>query len=102
MPRLPACLIAACGAVLALPALAQPACIEAERKMVEAGALRVQAREEAGIGGRGRVCEILDEVGDRYDDAKGLFEDCGRTVTAIEIRSSERNLDGLKRMNGCL
>lgn len=94
-------LLAALAAAAALPALAQPACIEAERKMVEAGALRVQAREEARLGDRARVCETLDEVGDRYDDAKGLFEDCGRTVTAIEIRGSERNLDGLKRVNGC-
>lgn len=86
----------------ALPALAQSACAEAERKMVEAGALRYQAREEARAGDRGRVCETLDEAGDRYDDAKDLFDDCGRTVTAIELRGATRNLDGLKRMNGCL
>lgn len=106
MPRLTLLLTAAAfGAATlgaALPALAQATCAEAERKVVEAGALRFQAREEARAGDRGRVCETLDEAGDRYDDAKDLFDACGRTVTAIELRGASRNLDGLKRMNGCL
>lgn len=105
MPR-PTILIAAllaAGALGAatLPALAQTACIDAERKVVEAGALRVQAREEARIGRQERVCDNLDDAGDRYEDAIDLFDQCGRSVTAIELRGAQRNLDGLKRMNGC-
>lgn len=94
--------LAVLGAGLALPALAQTACIQAEQKIAEAGALRFQAREEARAGRHDRVCDNLDDAGDRYEDAKDLFDDCGRTVTAIELRGAQRNLDGLKRLNGCL
>ena len=102
MPRLVPLIAAAVLGAAALPALAQTVCPDAERKMVEAGALRFQAREEARSGRQDRVCDNLDDAGDRYEDAKDLFEECGRTVTAIELRGAQRNLDGLKRLNGCL
>lgn len=99
LPRLlgAALLLATAGTALAQPS----ACFEAERRIAEAGALRVQARQDANVGERGRVCTTLDEAGDRYDDAQDLFEECGRTVAAIGLRAAHRDIDGLKRFNAC-
>lgn len=89
-------LLAAAG-----PALAVPACLEAQRKVDEAAALRHQARQEARLGNRDRVCETLDEVGDRYADAREAFDDCGAGVVAIDLRSEERRLRLAKEINRC-
>lgn len=94
--------LAACGLLLtAEAALSAPACIEARRKVDEAVALRFQARQEARIGNHDRVCDTLDEVGDRYNDARDAFEDCGAGVVAIDLRSELRNLRVAKRVNRC-
>ena len=85
----------------ALPALAQPACVSAQRKVDEAQALRFQARQEARIGDRDRVCETLDEVGDRYAEARDAFEDCGAGLIAIDLRSDSRALRAAKMVNRC-
>ena len=61
------------GLVLTSSALALPACLEAQRKVDEANALRLQARQEMRLGDHDRVCDTLDEVGDRYDDARYAF-----------------------------
>ncbi|MBE7244340.1 MAG: hypothetical protein INR63_05270, partial [Actinomycetospora chiangmaiensis] len=69
------CLAAiAAGIISTSSALALPACLEAQRKIDEANALRFQARQEARLGDHDRVCDTLDEVGDRYDDARDAFE----------------------------
>ena len=94
--------LAALGLALSLgPALAQPACIEARAKVDEASALRYQARQDARIGDHDRVCDTLDEIGDRYNDARDAFEDCGAGVTAIELRGALRNLRLAKHVNRC-
>ena len=80
-------------------ALAAPACIEARRKVDEAMALRYQARQEARLGNHDRVCDTLDEVGDRYNDARDAFDDCGAGVVAIDLRSELRNLRVAKHIN---
>ncbi len=98
---LSAALAAILGAICAVPASAFPSCSEGARKVEEASALRYQARQEARLGNHDRVCETLDEVGDRYHDAQGAFEDCGSAVTAIDIRSELRNLRLAKRVNRC-
>lgn len=85
----------------ALPALGQPACLSAQRKVDEAQALRFQARQEARIGDRDRVCETLDEVGDRYADARDAFEDCGAGLVAIDLRNESRALRVAKKVNRC-
>jgi hypothetical protein len=95
------CAIALGLVLLALPALAQPACPLAQRKVDEAEALRFQARQEARIGDRDRVCETLDEVGDRYADARDAFEDCGAGIVAIDLRSETRALRMAKKVNRC-
>lgn len=82
-------------------AFAAPACIEARRKVDEAMALRHQARQEARLGDHDRVCDTLDEVGDRYNDARDAFDDCGAGVVAIDLRSELRNLRIAKRLNRC-
>ncbi|MGV7033042.1 hypothetical protein [Methylobacterium symbioticum] len=90
------------GLVLtAQTAFAAPACIEARRKVDEAVALRYQARQEARLGNHDRVCDTLDEVGDRYNDARDAFDDCGAGVIAIDLRSELRNLRIAKRINRC-
>lgn len=92
----------AIGVILsAMPALARPTCLVAQRKVDEAQALRFQARQEARIGDRHRVCETLDEVGDRYADARDAFEDCGAGVIAIDLRSETRALRIAKKINSC-
>ncbi|GJE59955.1 hypothetical protein [Methylobacterium trifolii] len=89
-------LLAASGSVLAAPA-----CIEAQRKVDEASALRYQARQEARIGNHDRVCDTLDEVGDRYEEARDAFDECGAGVVAIDLRSELRGLRVAKRINRC-
>ncbi|WP_091863131.1 hypothetical protein [Methylobacterium brachiatum] len=86
---------------LASSALALPACLEAQRKVDEANALRFQARQEARLGNHDRVCDTLDEVGDRYDDARDAFERCGEGVVAIDLRSELRGLRIAKKINRC-
>lgn len=94
--------IAALGLALATQAAhAAPACIEARRKVDEAAALRYQARQEARLGDHDRVCDTLDEVGDRYNDARDAFDDCGAGVVAIDLRSELRALRVAKRINRC-
>lgn len=94
--------VLAVALLAAAPAFAQPACtVEAGRKVAEAGALRVQARQEARYGDRDRTCDALDEAGDRYGDARDVLEDCGLTVTAIELRSPLRAVRELKRFYRC-
>jgi hypothetical protein len=82
-------------------AVAAPACFEGRRKIEEANALRFQAREEARIGNHDRVCDTLDEIGDRYADARDAFEDCGAGALAIDLRSESRNLRIAKKVNRC-
>lgn len=82
-------------------AIAAPACIDGRRKLDEANALRFQAREEARIGNHDRVCDTLDEIGDRYADARDAFEDCGAGTFAIDLRSESRNLRMAKKVNRC-
>ncbi|MEA1835013.1 hypothetical protein U8607_23230 [Methylobacterium durans] len=97
-------LSALAGSILlacAVPATALPRCLEAQQKVDEANALRFQARQEARLGDRGRVCDTLDEVGDRYNDARDAFEDCGAGVVAIDLRSELRALRVAKRVNRC-
>ncbi|WP_409568092.1 hypothetical protein [Methylobacterium sp. E-066] len=95
--------LAGAFAILALTssALALPACLEAQRKVDEANALRFQARQEARLGNHDRVCDTLDEVGDRYDDARDAFERCGEGVVAIDLRSELRGLRIAKKINRC-
>ncbi|WP_375463442.1 hypothetical protein [uncultured Methylobacterium sp.] len=82
-------------------ASAAPSCLEAQSKVDEATALRDQARQELRLGNHDRVCDILDEVGDRYGDARDAFEDCAAGVIAIDLRSQLRNLRIAKRVNRC-
>lgn len=84
-----------------VPSYALPSCGEGRRKVEEANALRFQARQEARIGDQGRVCDTLDEVGDRYAEAKDAFEDCGADVVAIDLRSETRALRVAKSLNRC-
>ena len=89
------------GLALTSAASALPSCIEAQRKVDEANALRFQARQEARLGDHDRVCDTLDEVGDRYDDARDAFERCGEGVVAIDLRSELRGLRIAKKINRC-
>ncbi|MEE7450814.1 hypothetical protein MRF4_25120 [Methylobacterium radiotolerans] len=89
------------GLALTSAASALPSCIEAQRKVDEANALRFQARQEARLGNHDRVCDTLDEVGDRYDDARDAFERCGEGVVAIDLRSELRGLRIAKKINRC-
>lgn len=85
----------------AVPALALPGCLDGQRKVEEARALQFQARQEARLGDHDRVCDTLDEVGDRYNDARDAFEDCGADVVAIDLRSALRGLRVTKKINFC-
>jgi len=89
------------GLALTSAASALPSCIEAQRKVDEANALRFQARQEARLGNHDRVCDTLDEVGDRYDDARDAFERCGEGVVAIDLRSELRGLRIAKKIDRC-
>lgn len=83
------------------PSFALPICLDGQRKVEEASALRYQARQEARLGDRQRVCDTLDEVGDRYNEARDAFEDCGRDIAAIDLRSALRGLRVAKEVNLC-
>ncbi|MBX9932413.1 MAG: hypothetical protein K2Y56_12875 [Methylobacterium sp.] len=85
----------------ASPAFALPTCGEGQRKLEEVSALRFQARQESRIGDRDRVCDTLDEIGDRVGDARDEFEDCGATMAAIDLRSESRALRAAKAVNRC-
>lgn len=98
---LSALLVAGFALGAAVPAHAGPACVEGQRKVEEASALRYQARQEARIGDHDRVCDTLDEIGDRYHDAQGAFEECGADIVAIDLRSELRSLRVAKRVNHC-
>lgn len=89
------------GILMTSSALALPACLEAQRKIDEANALRFQARQEARLGDHDRVCDTLDEVSDRYDDAREAFERCGEGVVAIDLRTELRGLRIAKKINRC-
>lgn len=89
------------GVTLASSALAAPGCLDARRKIQEASALRYQARQEARLGNHDRVCDTLDEIGDRYHEAQDAFEDCGADIVAIDLRSELRDLRVAKRVNRC-
>lgn len=91
----------AAGLLLTSAAFALPACLEAQRKVDEAGALRQQARREMRSGDRARVCDTLAEVEDRYDEARDAFESCGEGVVAIDLRREVRGLRIAKTINGC-
>ncbi|MCJ2036905.1 hypothetical protein [Methylobacterium sp. J-068] len=98
-PRL--ALAAGLALSLAAPALAAPACLDAQRKVDEANALRYQFRQEARLGNHDRACDTLDEIGDRYADARDAFEDCGAGAAAIDLRSESRALRAAKAVNRC-
>jgi hypothetical protein len=89
------------GTSLATSAFARPACIEAKQKVEEAAALRFQVRQDMRLGDHGRVCHTLDEIGDRYNDARDAFDDCGEGVVAIDLRSELRQLRIAKKINRC-
>ncbi len=89
------------GSVAATSVLAAPACIEARRKVDEAAALRHQVRQDMRLGDHDRVCDTLDEIGDRYNDARDAFEDCGQGVIAIDLRDELRQLRIAKKINRC-
>ncbi|MGY2050333.1 hypothetical protein [Methylobacterium sp. JK268] len=89
-------------AAAAAPALAQPAtCAPAHRKMEEAAALRFQARQDARLGDRDRVCDTLGDVEDRYEDARDRFEECGAGLAAIDLRGALRSVRVEKRAFRC-
>ncbi len=88
-------------ASIALPAQAGDSCFDGRRKIDEASALRYQAREESRFGNHDRVCDTLDEVGDRYHEAQDAFENCGEDIVAIDLRSELRALRVAKRVNRC-
>ncbi|WP_232629763.1 hypothetical protein [Methylobacterium sp. Leaf118] len=89
------------GTSVASAALAAPGCLDGRRKVQEASALRYQARQEARLGNHDRVCDTLDEVGDRYHEAQDAFEDCGADIVAIDLRTELRDLRLAKRLNRC-
>ena len=94
-------LTAALVVTAAAPSLAQPACVAAQRKLDEAAALRFQARQEARIGDRDRVCDTLGDVEDRYEDARDRFDDCGLGLAAIDLRGALRSVRLEKRTFRC-
>ena len=89
------------GSVVATSALALPACIEARKKVDEAAALRFQVRQDMRLGDHDRVCDTLDEIGDRYNDARDAFDECGEGVVAIDLRGELRQLRIAKKINRC-
>jgi hypothetical protein len=93
--------VAAAFLFIAAPALAQPACIGAQRKIDEAGALRFQARQDARIGDRDRVCDNLGDAEDRYEDARDRLEDCGLEVASVDLKSAIRSVRQEKRVFRC-
>ncbi|MCF4126468.1 hypothetical protein [Methylobacterium sp. SyP6R] len=93
--------LAAALLLVAGPALAQPACIAAQRKIDEAGALRFQARQDARIGDRDRVCDNLGDAEDRYEDARDRLDDCGLGVASVDLKSAIRSVRQEKRFFRC-
>ncbi|KMO42340.1 hypothetical protein VQ02_03130 [Methylobacterium variabile] len=93
--------VAAALLLLAGPALAQPACIGAQRKIDEAGALRFQARQDARLGDRDRVCDNLGDAEDRYEDARDRLDECGLRVASIDLKSALRSVRQEKRFFRC-
>lgn len=93
--------VAAALVLLAGPALAQPACPGAQRKIDEAGALRFQARQDARIGDRDRVCDNLGDAEDRYEDARDRLEECGLDVASVDLKSALRSVRQEKRFFRC-
>ncbi|WP_238313863.1 hypothetical protein [Methylobacterium crusticola] len=83
------------------PALAQPACIGARRKVDEAAAFRFQARQDARLGDRDRVCDNLGDAEDRYDEARDRLDACGLTVASIDLESALRSVRQEKRVFRC-
>lgn len=94
--------LAALGLLLSTGAApAASPCLEAQSRVDEATALRHRARQELRLGNRDRVCDILDEAGDRYGDARDAFEDCAAGAIAIDLRGELRSLRLAKQINGC-
>lgn len=93
--------LAAALVLLAGPALAQPACTGAQRKIDEAGALRFQARQDARLGDRDRVCDNLGDAEDRYEDARDRLDDCGLGVASVDLKSALRSVRQEKRFFRC-
>ena len=93
--------VAAVLLLAAGPALAQPACLGAQRKIDEAGALRFQARQDARIGDRDRVCDNLGDAEDRYEDARDKLDDCGLNVASVDLKSALRSVRQEKRFFRC-
>jgi hypothetical protein len=93
--------LAAALLLFAGPALAQPACIGAQRKIDEAGALRFQARQDARLGDRDRVCDNLGDAEDRYEDARDRLDDCGLGVASVDLKSALRSVRQEKRFFRC-
>jgi hypothetical protein len=89
------------GSLAVTSTLAAPACIEARKKVDEAEALRFQVRQDMRLGDHDRVCNTLDEIGDRYNDARDAFDDCGEGVVAIDLRNELRRLRIAKKINRC-
>ncbi|GJE37266.1 hypothetical protein KHHGKMAE_1322 [Methylobacterium persicinum] len=101
-PRFAACVLGMiAGSVAATSASAIPACLEARKKVDEAEALRFQVRQDMRLGDHDRVCDTLDEIGDRYNDARDAFDDCGEGVVAIDLRGELRRLRIAKKINRC-
>ncbi len=100
-PLIPAVLAASFGLAAIVPAGAAPLCVEGERRVQEASALRYQARQEAKLGDHDKVCDTLDEVGDLFHDAQDAFRDCGADIVAIDLRSELRTLRIAKHVNRC-
>ncbi|WP_018262571.1 hypothetical protein [Methylobacterium sp. WSM2598] len=94
---LTAALLVAAGSALAQPAT----CAPAHRKLQEADALRFQARQEARIGDRDRVCDALGDIEDRYEDAQDRFEACGAGLASIDLRGALRSVRLEKRAFRC-
>lgn len=94
-------LTAALAATAAAPSLAQPACVRAQRKLDEAAAFRFQARQDARIGDRDRVCDALGDAEDRYEDARDRFDECGLGLAAIDLLGALRSVRLEKRSFRC-
>ncbi|WP_375455170.1 hypothetical protein [uncultured Methylobacterium sp.] len=82
-------------------ASAAPSCLEAQSTVDAATALRHQARREFRRGNHDRACDILDEVGDRYGEARDAFADCAAGVIAIDLRTELRALRIAKHVDRC-
>ena len=70
-------------------------------KIDEAGALRFQARQDARLGDRDRVCDNLGDAEDRYEDARDRLDECGLRVASIDLKSALRSVRQEKRFFRC-